>query len=663
MKTKNVFQGLGLIAVVTFTNSVQAQFTGPSTGSTPYAVPLKPFIETTSIATVDNTGANPDDLFINLNTGLQTYGMVGIPDGLGAYDNGNGTFTAVMTHELGATNGIARAHGSTGAFVSQWVIDKNTLAVVGAKDLINTLKVWDAGTSTYVTANPATNGRIARFCSADLPAVSAFSFGGLGTTARIFMAGEETGAEGRAFGNIVTGPEAGISYELPRLGKFSWENALAAPFPQTKTVVIGTDDATPGEVYVYVGTKTSSGNEVEKAGLTNGLLYGIKVGVSAAQAEDVPTNSARISNPFGIVKGGTSTFSLVLAPNGGNVTNVTGAQLQAAHTTDTVDILDGNGVVVTPGNGQTDGNDGVSNFLRPEDAAWDTQSNNKCYFVTTDRYDQVKDGVGAAIGRSRLWVLEFTDITNPQLGGTIKLLLDGAETLANGGLNMMDNIGVDKDGKVCIVEDVGGQAHNGKLARYNPVTGTVEILAKHDQARNGDIGIAPTAPFNNDEEFSGNIDITDIMAGSILNTGAPGERWYLMDDQNHYNITGEKVQGGQLLMVHDISPVNNVTVTRGGIVRDRRTGKYVQNVTIKNNNANALDGSFVLALDGLSPTATLANSAGVIAAYAPLGSPYITVSGSPLAAGASATVTLQFNNPTNAGISYTSRVLNSVVTP
>jgi hypothetical protein len=640
MKTKNVIQGLGLIAAVTFTNTVQAQYQGPSTGSTPYAVPLKPFIETTSIATVDNTGANPDDLFINLNTGLQTYGMVGIPDGLGAFDNGNGTFTAVMTHELGNTNGIVRAHGSTGAFVSQWVINKNTLAVIGAKDLINTLKVWDSGTSTYVTANPATNGRIARFCSADLPAVSAFSFGGLGTTDRIFMAGEETGAEGRAFGNIVTGPEAGISYELPRLGKFSWENALAAPFPQTKTVVIGTDDTTPGEVYVYVGTKTNTGSPVAKAGLTNGLLYGIKVGVSAAQAEDVVANAARINNPFGIVKGGTSTFSMVLAPNGGNVTNVTGAQLQAAHATD-----------------------GVSNFLRPEDAAWDTQSNNKCYFVTTDRYDGVKDSNGTAIGRSRLWVLEFTDITNPQLGGTIKLLLDGAETLANGGLNMMDNIGVDKDGKVCIVEDVGGNAHNGKFARYDPTTGTVEILAKHDQARNGDIGILPTAPFNNDEEFSGNIDITDIMAGSILNTGAPGERWYLMDDQNHYNITGEKVQGGQILMVHDISPVNNVIVKRGGIVRDRKTGKYSQRLAIRNITASTLAGPFVLALDGLSVNATLFNSTGVTAAYAPLGSPYITVSGSQLAPGASASVTLQFNNPTNAAINYTSRVLNSVVTP
>jgi len=37
--------------------------------------------------------------------------------GLGAFDNGDGTFTVLMNHELGATSGVARAHGGKGAFV------------------------------------------------------------------------------------------------------------------------------------------------------------------------------------------------------------------------------------------------------------------------------------------------------------------------------------------------------------------------------------------------------------------------------------------------------------------------------------------------------------------------------------------------------------------
>ncbi len=37
------------------------------------------------------------------------YRMVGIPDGLGAFDNGDGTFTLLMNHELGNTLGAIRA--------------------------------------------------------------------------------------------------------------------------------------------------------------------------------------------------------------------------------------------------------------------------------------------------------------------------------------------------------------------------------------------------------------------------------------------------------------------------------------------------------------------------------------------------------------------------
>ena len=81
--------------------------------ATPYVVPVAAGVTTQSILTVgDNVG---------------TYRMVGIPDGLGAFDNGNGTFTLLMNHELGNTSGVTRAHGAAGAFVSEWVFDKSTL--------------------------------------------------------------------------------------------------------------------------------------------------------------------------------------------------------------------------------------------------------------------------------------------------------------------------------------------------------------------------------------------------------------------------------------------------------------------------------------------------------------------------------------------------------
>ncbi len=597
-------------------------FQGPSTGSTPYAIPVQTGIDTISIATVDNTGATADDTFTRIGTspvyGTAAYGMVGIPDGLGAFDNGDNTFTVVMNQELGNTVGATRDHGSKGSFVSLWVINKNTLAVTGAKDLMQTVKLWNgSGYTTYNNSSPMPNsgtpyfGAFGRFCSADLPAVSAFSNSSLGTTERIFMNGEEIGDEGRAMAHIITGSEAGTSYELPRLGKFSWENSVACPHQQNKTIVMGLDDTTPGQVYVYIGDKTSSGSEVDKAGLTNGLLYGIKVGSTATEL--------RASAVGNIVKGGATAFSLQILNTTGDVSGRTGAQNQA------------NSVAL-----------GITEFLRPEDGAWDTINPNWFYFVTTDRYDQTKDNVGAQSARSRLYRLEFSDITNPTAGGVIRLMIDGSETLANSGLNMMDNIGVDADGNVTIVEDVGGQAHNGKIARFSPASGKITILAQHDRARFGDVGANVTSPFSNDEEFSGNIDITSIMAGSTLNTGRAGERWYLFADQAHYttNVTTAQAEGGQLIAMH----LTQLQTSATGFARDRRTGTYSQILTVTNNTNSTVSGQ-QLKLTNLTSGVTLQNATGTTA-----GVPYVSLPS--LTAGASTSLTLQFTNPSNGAINY-----------
>ncbi|MEO6453135.1 MAG: esterase-like activity of phytase family protein, partial [Ginsengibacter sp.] len=182
---------------------------------------------------------------ITANDSISGYKMSGTPDGLGAFDNGDNTFTVLMNHEFNNTVGVVRAHGSKGAFVSKWIINKSNLSVVSGSDLIQSVRLWDPLTSTY-TADSTT--AFSRLCSADLPAVSAFynSATGMGTQERIYMNGEESGAEGRAFGHIATGPNTGISYELPYLGKFSWENSVASPAAGNKTIVAGMDDATVG---------------------------------------------------------------------------------------------------------------------------------------------------------------------------------------------------------------------------------------------------------------------------------------------------------------------------------------------------------------------------------------------------------------------------------
>jgi hypothetical protein len=99
------------------------------------------------------------------------YQMVGIPDGLGAFDDGDGTFTVLMNHELGATAGAVRVHGAKGAFVSKWTIRKDDLSLVAGEDLIQQVATWNTATATY---NPPASGFvISRLCSADLPLPSA----------------------------------------------------------------------------------------------------------------------------------------------------------------------------------------------------------------------------------------------------------------------------------------------------------------------------------------------------------------------------------------------------------------------------------------------------------------------------------------------------------
>lgn len=120
-----------------------------------------------------------------------------------------------------------------------------------------------------------------------------------------------------------TGADVGSTYELPSLGKLSYENAVAYPYTYSDTtVVVSADDSTPGQVYVYYGTKQSAGSDIVKAGLTGGKLYGIKV-----------ANFVGIENATAALDPNVTTFSLA---DLGDVTGLTGAQLEASSTAQNV---------------------------------------------------------------------------------------------------------------------------------------------------------------------------------------------------------------------------------------------------------------------------------------------------------------------------------------
>lgn len=457
---------------------------GPSTPETPYLVGTAPGIGFTSILSAGDEvigATNPDG---------SAWRFVGIPDGIGAFDNGNGTATVLVNHEIAATAGVEREHGSVGSFVSRLIVDIDTLEVVAADDLGETIYRYDAASDTFYAGTTA----IGRLCSSDLALPSAFfdAASGKGTQDRILLTGEETGAEGRAFAWMASGAEEGDVYELPWLGKFSWENALASPNTGEKTVVIGLDDVTPGQVYVYVGEKRSEGNAVERAGLTDGDLWGIKTSFALDTAAS-PEQSA------------------FLLENLGDVSGKTGAQLQNESTAA-----------------------GVTEFGRPEDGAWDTQDPNRFYFATT----------GTPDAPTRLWALDFIDVAQPNLGGTVTQLLDGTE-----GIRSLDNLTVTSTGKLILQEDRGNTPALSKVWAYDPATDGLLQIAQHDPAKFGNEANPAVPPFTQDEESSGVVDVTDIF-------GKDGGQAFLLDTQAHYPFGApgsagriEMVEGGQLMLM------------------------------------------------------------------------------------------------------------------
>jgi secreted PhoX family phosphatase len=289
----------------------------------------------------------------------------------------------------------------------------------------------------------------------------------------------------------------GTSYQLPFLGKMSWENAVAQPNSGETTVVIALDDSTPGQVYVYVGTKRRHGTPVERAGLVGGELYGI-------EAVGYPTEPDLTGIPSG--------------------TPIRLVQIDDQETKTGTEI-EGESL-----------REPITEFKRPEDGSWDPQQPDDFYWVTTDRPREQN-------GRSRLWRLNFGDLSDVESGdvvGTIDMVLDGTE-----GQEMLDNMTVDRFGRVLMQEDPGNDQDPGKIWSYEIAGDDLVLLAQQKQAH--------VQPGNTNPSY-GSYATPDDETSGIIPAEFLGKGWYLFDSQIHRDVAmanqAKLVEKGQLLALY-----------------------------------------------------------------------------------------------------------------
>ena len=424
---------------------------------------------------------------------ISGFTIKGIPDGMGAMRNADGTITLLSSHEVPsyAPIGTFAKAADAGKPILGTSITKFTLNAAGdrvskAANFISSWSFYNYNTKSYqaspVGAAPVTqtlgmDNFISRFCSATLVQAGALSFTDGGTKygyeGAVYLAGEEDGDSGYARGFAFD--MDGNAINLPRAGLASWENLIPNVKPGKNTVVMANEDgsATDSQLFMYVGTKTTSGTFADKAGLTNGDLHVLNI---ADIAND---------NAFRAAYGKNKPVAVTFAKT----------------------IWDGD--MKTQ---QADHAAKGTEFSRVEDGEWDPTNPNVYYFVTTEsnkdagatKENPAEPGVKRDGGG--FWRLTFVDGQKPELGAKLELLLDGSEAPY---LSKPDNMTITSDGIVLLQEDPGNNDHVARIVAFRPKDGKLAVVAEFNSDYFGKTG---SKLMTVDEESSGIIDVTSLVA-------------------------------------------------------------------------------------------------------------------------------------------------------
>jgi len=323
----------------------------------------------------------------------QQYRMVGIPDGLGAHPNGDGTSTLFMNHELNNTTlsePIVGGPKNRGAYVSQWILDADGDPIAGRRAYDRVFRE-----DTLVGPAPdATNTirALARFCSGFLAGPAN------GFDRWIYLTNEEEQTAANTFdgmGGVSVAIFDNELHSLPDLGRYSKENTVVQPHRGTRAVIFSTEDGPAtldNQLYMYVGKKDRSAHAsvLERNGLVDGTLY-------VFRSLDPARNSERTFIT------GSVTGEWVPIPNAGKLNDV---QLEAA--SDAANAM---------------------TFVRPEDGAFNPNNPNEFFFDTTGSSSGADEGVNEL---GRLYSLRLHP-GNPLKPATLTIVYNADLVVAGGG--------------------------------------------------------------------------------------------------------------------------------------------------------------------------------------------------------------------------------------
>ena len=357
--------------------------------------------------------------------------MIGIPDGLGAAKNADGTLSLYVNHEIGYRTQINPGGPNTrvetlsepfvggplqrGTFISKYILNADGSVQSGDRAYDS---VFD--TEKGLLLPPAevgnTTASFSRFCSGALAGPEE------GFDRPIYFAGEESGGV-ETFdkkGGLEVAVIDNVLYTLPKLGRFPWENALPRSAKGNEIVIMCMEDgpSTPdSQLYMYVGKKDhSKGADVlNRNGLNNGKLYAFRSNDPAKNSETTFSSGSVVGNWVEIA----------------NAETLTDVQLEAA--TDAA---------------------GAFSFIRTEDGAWGKGSRKDYYFCTTGSSFTAPGATAPANKLGRIYSLQLNP-GNPLKNATLTVLVNADQVIAAGGDTALSPDNMDVSGDYLMVNEDG----------------------------------------------------------------------------------------------------------------------------------------------------------------------------------------------------------------